>query len=200
MTACGQTEQRTSASIPYDSLRTELEKIYDTDQAVREGFDNVKEEDQNAFFRKMQQVDSVNQIQVLTILQQYGWLPKSKIGEKAADGLFLVVQHAPASVIRKYLPALKRMAQQGEASTTDAAMMEDQMLMFDAKKQIYGTQATSMGREDGRMVIWPIEDSKHVNERRKAAGFPDTVEENAKRLNAIYHPEEALPKKKHVFH
>ncbi|KAA3439252.1 DUF6624 domain-containing protein [Rufibacter hautae] len=202
MTSCGQSEHRASVPvpIPYDSLRVTLEKIYDTDQAVRQGFDQVKEKDRITFFRKMQGVDSVNQLAVVKMLQQYGWLPQSKIGGKAADGLFLVVQHAPAPVIRKYLPSLKLMAQKGEASATDAAMMEDRLLMFEGEKQIYGTQATSMGREDGSMFIWPIKDSKHVNERRKAVGFRVTVEEYAKLMNAAYNPDEALPPKKQVFH
>ncbi|WP_210463873.1 DUF6624 domain-containing protein [Rufibacter roseolus] len=200
MTACGQSQQKAPVPVPYDALRAELEKIHDTDQAVRQGFDQVKEEDRNAFFTKMQQVDSVNQIAVIKMLEKYGWLPQSKIGGKAADGLFLVVQHAPARVIRKYLPSLKKMAQKGEASPTDAAMMEDRLLMFEGEKQIYGTQATSMGREDGKMYIWPIEDSKHVNERRKAAGFRVTVEEYAKLMNAAYNPEEPLPAKKQVIH
>ncbi|WP_210487153.1 DUF6624 domain-containing protein [Rufibacter aurantiacus] len=200
MTACGQSEQRAPVPVPYDALRAELEKIHDTDQAVREGFNQVKEEDRNAFFTKMQRVDSVNQIAVIRMLEKYGWLPQSKIGGKAADGLFLVVQHAPAKVIRKYLPSLKKMAQNGEASPTDAAMMEDRLLMFEGEKQIYGTQATSMGREDGKMYIWPIKDSKHVNERRKAAGFRVTVEEYAKLMNAAYNPEEPLPAKKQVIH
>ncbi|ALI98034.1 DUF6624 domain-containing protein [Rufibacter tibetensis] len=192
MAGCGQTEQKAPVPVPYDVLSAELEKIHDVDQSVRQGFNDVKEEDRNAFFLKMRQVDSVNQLQVQKILQQYGWLPKSKIGKKASDGLFLVVQHAPSAVIEKYLPELQEMAQKGEASRTSAAMMEDRLLMFQGKKQMYGTQATSMNREDGSNGIWPIADSKNVNARRKAVGFRETVEEYAVLLNATYNPTEEL--------
>jgi hypothetical protein len=36
------------------------------------------------------------------------------------------------------------------------------------------------------MIIWPIKDPKEVNERRKTAGFEDSVEENAKVLDVHY--------------
>ncbi|RNI31086.1 hypothetical protein EFB08_00670 [Rufibacter latericius] len=192
MGACRQTEPNAPIPVPYEALTTELEKIHDVDQATRQGFNDVKEEDRNAFMLKMRQVDSVNQVQVQKILQQYGWLPKSKIGDKAADGLFLVVQHAPSPVIEKYLPELKKMAQKGEASIISAAMMEDRLLMYQGKKQVYGTQASSMNRKDGSMGIWPIADSKNVNARRKAIGFRETVEEYAGLLNATYNPSEEL--------
>lgn len=34
--------------------------------------------------------------------------------------------------------------------------------------------------------IWPIEDPAHVNERRKKAGFEQTVAQNAQRLDIKY--------------
>ncbi|MBA9075669.1 DUF6624 domain-containing protein [Rufibacter quisquiliarum] len=190
---CGIHLSGQAQAIPYDSLRVVLEKIHDTDQGIRLKGDTVKEENMNAFFAEMQAVDSVNQLQVQAILGRYGWLPKSKVGEKAANGLFYVVQHSPTRVIAQYLPELQKMAAKGEADKTLTAMMEDRLLMFQNKKQIYGSQATSMLRKDGSYAIWPIEDPKNVNKRRKAAGFTSTVEENAKRLKAAYDPAEKIP-------
>jgi len=34
--------------------------------------------------------------------------------------------------------------------------------------------------------VWPIKDAAKVNERRKQAGFDQTVEQNAKRLGFDY--------------
>ncbi|QHL87175.1 hypothetical protein GU926_06915 [Nibribacter ruber] len=194
---CAQT--KSEKQIPYEVLRVELEQILDSDQAVREGFSEVKEEDRNAFFQKMQKVDSVNQAKVLTILKQYGWLPQSKVGQKAAEGIFFVIQHSPLKVIETYLPQMKKLAQEGEASKTLAAMMEDRLLMFQGKKQIYGTQANTMVTKDGTMAIWPIENPEKVNERRKTIGFSETVEEYARLLKAAYNPKEELPANPHRF-
>jgi len=186
----------------YNLLQKQLEEIYDLDQNIRKvNFDsiNANPAKANAFFLKMQEVDSLNQRRVLPILEQYGWLPKSKIGEKASDAIYFVVQHSNLETIEKYLPQMEKLAQQGEASTTDAAAMRDRLLMFQGKKQLYGTQASNWVREDGAMIIWPIEKVKKVNQRRKKLGFTTSVEENAKDLGAIYNPQEELPKKKNSF-
>lgn len=190
-TGCAQTKPE--KKIPYETLRVELEQILESDQAIRTGYDQVKEEDRNAFFQKMRLVDSVNQIKVVNILKQYGWLPQSKIGPAAAEGIFFVIQHAPLQVIETYFPQMKKLAQEGEANKILVAMMEDRLLMYQGKKQIYGTQATSMISQDGTLAIWPIENPEKVNERRKAIGFPETIEEYAGMLNATFNPNQALP-------
>ncbi len=181
----------------YALLRTELEEVYDVDQSIRNiHWDSFPSpEASKVHSMKMMAVDSVNQTKVFPIIEQYGWLPKSKVGEKAASAMFYVVQHSSLETIEKYLPQMEALAKQGEASATDAARMRDRLLMFQGKKQIYGTQAASWVRPEGGQVIWPIEDVENVNKRRKEIGFTTTVEENAKQLGAKYDPNEQLPKK-----
>ena len=58
-------------------------------------------------------------------------------------------------------------------------MMEDRYLMNEGKMQVYGTQGMS---NDNGSYIWPIENPETVNERRKEAGFTQTIEEYAKDL------------------
>lgn len=180
-------------SVRCDSLRVVLESVYDADQGIRKKISSVKNEDFGELIYQMQKIDSVNQAQVKLILNQYGWLPQSKISEKAADAIFFVVQHADMELIKKHLPDLKKLANNKEAKTTHAAMMEDRLLMYEGKKQIYGTQAMGNGSADGKAFIWPIQHPEKVNQLRKEAGFELTVEENAKRLDAIYNPNEKLP-------
>lgn len=67
--------------------------------------------------------------------------------------------------------------------------------MYNNKEQIWGTQVKGMritnkqtGKPEFKMFVWPVQDAANVNERRKAAGFPQTVEENAKRLGVSYKP------------
>jgi hypothetical protein len=181
----------------YTLLRAELEEIYDLDQGIRSiDWDTISSPEASiAFSMKVMAIDSVNQTRVIPILEQHGWLPKSKIGEKAASAIFYVVQHSNTATIEKYLPQMEALAKQGEASATDAAKMRDRLLMFQGKKQIYGTQAAGWVRPEGGHVIWPIEDVEHVNDRRKEVGFTTTVDEYAKQLGAAYDPKEELPKK-----
>lgn len=178
-------------------LRIELEEIHDVDQGIRKvDWDTIATREASiAYSKKMIAIDSVNQAKVIPIIEQYGWLPKSKVGDKAASAIFYVVQHSSLETIDKYLPLMETLAKQGEASSTDAAKMRDRLLMFQGKKQLYGSQAASWVRPEGGQVIWPIEDVENVNKRRKEVGFKTTVEENAKQLGAEYNPDEQLPKK-----
>jgi hypothetical protein len=103
------------------------------------------------------------------------------------------VQHAELDFKEQYFPQLKRLAENGEAKKTLCAMLEDRILMMNGKKQIYGTQANNNLRTDKKFAIWPIENPQAVNELRRKIGFDTTVEENARKLNAEYRPDEKLP-------
>ncbi len=168
-----------------------LEEIFDTDQDIRQKLGSVKEEERGQIIRQMHQIDSVNQVQVKAILNQYGWLAKSKVGQKASDAIFYVVQHSNKELMKQYLPDLQKLARQQEASPIHAAMMEDRLLMWEGKKQKYGTQG--YGTPTRKLFIWPIQDPAKVNELRKQVGFPQTVEEYALRMKATYDPNEPLP-------
>ncbi len=176
---------------PYDSLRQVLEEIFDTDQGIRSKLGAAKGDELNKLVGQMLQIDSVNQIQIKAILQQHGWLSRSKVGEKAADAIFFVVQHSNIPLMKQYLPSLQKLARQKEASPIHAAMMEDRLLMWEGKKQIYGTQGYSTTTR--KPFIWPIQNPAKVNELRKKVGFEQTVEEYAKQMNAFYDPNEQLP-------
>ena len=95
--------------------------------------------------------------------------------------------------IEKYFPIIKKAGLENELPMTLVAMMEDRLLMYQKKEQIYGTQASGRpiknkitGETEYKYFIWPINNPEKVNELRKSIGFPTTVEENAKRLNIDY--------------
>ena len=194
--ACSSKSKTATNHIDYDSIKLTLEEMYETDQMYRQEVSDMiinKEPFNFELVNKMNKADSINQIEVVKLLDQYGWLPKSKIGEDASDAIFYIIQHSPLETMEVYFPQLKQLASKDEASAVHAAMMEDRILMYQGKHQIYGTQAKSMDLGDGNTdtYIWPIRNPENVNERRKTAGFEDTVEENAAGMNAIYDP--ALP-------
>lgn len=193
--SCVQTNHQTDIKANYDSLRTILEKMVDRDQNIRRILvDSVGIDSPNAgpFMKKMRDIDADNQKNIRLILNKYGWIGQSKIGTKAAEAFFYSIQHSDTTLMIEWFPEFKKLADIGEADKVLCAMMEDRLLMRKGKKQIYGTQATVF-RDDNKVAIWPIEDSKNVNERRKKIGFDLTVEENADRLKAIYNENEQLP-------
>lgn len=130
-------------------------------------------------------IDKNNQKNKKVILDKYGWIEQSKIGTKAADAFFYIIQHSEMELMDKWYPDFKRLADNGEANARQCAMMEDRLLMRKGKRQIYGTQASDF-RTYKKMAIWPIENPENVNERRRKIGFKTTVEEYAKEIDAIF--------------
>jgi len=193
--SCGQTNRQASTNTNYDSLRIILENMVDKDQEIRRILiDSIGIDSPNAgsYIKQMMDIDTDNQKGIIVILNKYGWIEQSKIGKKAAGAFFYTIQHSDSTLMTKWFPEFKRLADIGEANKVECAMMEDRLLMWKGKKQIYGTQA-KVFRDDKKVAIWPIEDPKNVNERRKKIGFDLTVEENADRLKAIYNEDEQLP-------
>ncbi len=192
-------KKRKENNVNYDSLRMVLEAMHHSDQNIRRILiDSVGLHSPEApkYLKQMADIDMQNRTNLEMILEKYGWIEQSKIGEKAADGIFYIVQHSDVELMEKYFPQMKALAERGEASKVLTAMMEDRLLMWKGKKQRYGTQATTGLRPDKTLAVWPIEDPLQVNALRKKAGFPTTVEENAKGMNADYDPNEKLPSPK----
>jgi hypothetical protein len=157
-------------------LRKKLETIFESDQSSR-----INDSDPEI----MHLTDSLNLIEVESIISQYGWLGKSMIGSKANVALFLVIQHSNLETQKKYYPLLEKSVLAGESRPSDQALMLDRILMWSGKKQIYGTQLVP--DDNGGLKFYPIENELEVNQRRKQIGL-STIEEYAKIFNLEYHP------------
>lgn len=163
-----------------DELRTELESMREADQALREeamatvrehGLDSPEYAELRARGKAMQDEHTARLIQ---IVEEHGWPALSLVGEAAAGGAFLLLQHADLSTQRRFLPLLREATAAGEARPTDLPLLEDRVRMLEGEKQIYGSQLTR--GEDGQPTLWPIEDEEHVDERRASVGLEPLVE------------------------
>lgn len=132
------------------------------------------------------------------IYSTYGFPGISMVGKHASAGAFYLLQHSP--YIQKYYPLIKKAYRNNDIDPICYAMVTDRLLMQNNKRQLYGTQCVKSTTTEkyfqDNYILWPVEDFKNVNERRKAMGFPETVEEYAKRLNAIIPPEYYTGKEK----
>lgn len=167
------------------ALQSELLKMGEEDQKVRASLHKVKlppeltmgEEDHEAKLPpellnnswELLETDRRNMKRLEEIIQEHGWPGKSLVGEEAAVAAFLILQHAEPDVLAKYFPLLKEAAAKGEARPQDAAMMEDRNLMYQGKKQIYGTQISNK-------EPYPIEDEENVDARRASVGLGPMAE------------------------
>lgn len=183
-------------------LKKELDAIMKVDQGYRTLFDTEitpekKEQllkdlniDQEEFKKKnwmlVAEHDSLNMQKIEKIIAQYGYPGKTLVGEPTNQAAWYVIQHS--TKIGKYLSLIKEAGKKKEIPFTWVAMMEDRYLMQQDKEQIYGTQGKGeMTKDkDGKQMfvnfVWPVQDLKNVNKRRKEAGFDSTLEENAKRM------------------
>ena len=155
------------------AIKAELKEIYERDQKTRKGIDSVE---------FINYIDSCNLAQIKSLISKYGWMGKSFIGNYN-QVLFLVIQHADLSTQEQYFPLLQESVNKGESSQSDAAMLQDRILMRKGKKQVYGTQVVF--NKTGGQDFYPIDDEVNVNSRRAKVGL-QPIEEYAKYFGIEY--------------
>jgi hypothetical protein len=117
---------------------------------------------------------------------KYGYLGRALVGEETCDAAWNVIQHSPK--IDKYLGIIRKAAREKELPFRLYAMMYDRYLVKHKKEQIYGTQISMLHLKNGKSdwFVYPIKNPNKVNKLRRKAGFDQSVEENAKRLDVEY--------------
>lgn len=176
---------------PIDSiLKKELELIAVEDQTLRLMLPEVNKRfgrgssEAKYIWSIIHQQDSICLNKIIKILDEHGWLGKSRVGSQANQAVWLVIQHAELEKQEKYLPLLKESVEIGESEGWHQAFLEDRILMRNKKNQTYGSQAT-WDKTTSKMKIYPIEDVKNVNKRREKIGL-EPIEEYAKQNGYIY--------------
>jgi hypothetical protein len=157
------------------TLATELIAMAEEDQRVRaellaEGtlFDGYQP--------RMAEVHHRNALRLAAIMRDVGWPGRSRVGARAADAAWLVLQHAigDPEVMRRGLELVRAAATIGDVDPIQVAMLEDRIRTYSGLPQRYGTQFDWDDR--GEMNPRPIEDPEHVDERRRAIGLPPLAE------------------------
>jgi len=103
-----------------------------------------------------------------SIFKQYGWPKISVFDVTPCNDFWLLVQHQPPDVEEEMLPALQKAVSDGEASRTNYAYLFDRVQTDEGKPQHWGTQAKC---ENGQAILYPVDDMKGIDERRKAIGL-----------------------------
>lgn len=130
----------------YDKpLRAQLQAIAQRDQDIRHEFLNAYRATPrnqtliDSLARQMQRIDSVNQAEICHILDTRGCVGSDLVGN-ASSVFWLVIQHAPVELQRRYFPLFVQAAQRGDLARENVAMMDDRIAMFEGRPQRYGTQ------------------------------------------------------------
>jgi hypothetical protein len=166
-------------------LKEKLEEIHLQDQTLRMLLPEVKEKfdrdskEYQYYWSLINSQDSINETAVIEIIEEYGWLGKNTVGEKANQTLWLVIQHSKIDVQKKYIKLLKNSVEKKESEGWHLAFLKDRILMREGKKQTYGTQA-KYDEEKKEFYIYPISDPDNVNKRREKIGL-EPIEDYAKK-------------------
>ena len=175
-------------------LKKELSEIEFRDQALRFITDQTPKDSLDLIAKRIKvdptyfknnyksvsvTLDGENIKRVEEIIAKYGYPGKALVGTPENRAAWIVIQHSSPQVIQKYLPMLREAVKNGDLDRQSLAITEDRNLMYQGKKQIYGSQFFEV---NGKPAFWPIENSEKVNELRKEAGFVQTIEEYSKDL------------------
>lgn len=165
-------------------LRGQLLEMVEEDQRVRAELAATGELFQG-YAPKMAEVHHRHAQELEAMIEQYGWLGKSLVGEDGAQAAWLILQHAIGhpELQRKCLPLLQEAVERGEAEPAHAAYLEDRIRFFERRPQRYGTHFD--WDESGQMSPYLLEDPERVDEYRRAVGLPplaDCIEETRKNI------------------
>ena len=141
-------------------LRDEIERLYTTDQAVRQTKDMAR----------MGQVDREHEGPLEVIFERYGVPTYAMVGVEAASSFVAMVQHQSPQLRRRVLPKLKANVEAGQADSGYYAMVYDRTSREAGRKQLYG-ENLECGSESPVLHETPIEDEEHVNVRRARVGL-----------------------------
>ena len=158
------------------ALKDHLERVYLEDQVFRQLYQEAEQkfgkesEEMTYFWEVVSKQDSLNELAVIDIIEQYGWPGTSLVGGKANMTVWLVIQHAPVEVQEKYLPLLQESVAAGESSGSHLALLEDRILMYNDRPQKYGSQIRT-NPETGQLMVHEVMEPEYVNQRRRSVGL-----------------------------
>jgi len=148
-----------------DSLRRQLLRMRDEDQAERQNF-GARVGD-SSYVRSLMAHDSARARTIAGILDSYGLPGRTLVGARGADAVMLMVQHH-SSLQHRVLDLAQRISP-GEISPTALAMLEDRVRATEGKPQRYATHFT-LG-PDTLFHLAPTEDLSGLEARRERVGL-----------------------------
>lgn len=125
------------------------------------------------------------------IVARQGWPAIGKVGARAADAAWLLVQHADAdpSFQLRALRLMEPLVAKGEVSPKNFAYLYDRVMLKIAGKQRYATQMTCDGPN---RVPQPLEAPAAVDRWRKAAGM-DSLADYKAQMDKLFGPCQPVP-------
>lgn len=142
-----------------------------SDPALQKQLLKLREQDQGALRShlpeaELLEVQHSTKVALQLILRQHGWPRLSAVGDDAAQGAWLIVQHADDDLPwqREALAMMEALIPSGEVRKSDIAFLRDRIAHNEHRPQIYGTQGECVAKEEWKPFA--MVDPKHVRIRR----------------------------------
>jgi Family of unknown function (DUF6624) len=125
-----------------------------------------------AIAARVRRVDAHNTARLREVIDHWSWPERSAIGDAAAEGLWLLAQHADADpeLQRSALAAMEALLPSSEVKRPNLAFLRDRVARHTGAPQRYGTQGSCVGA--GRWEPDTLADPARVDEERRSMELP----------------------------
>ena len=145
-------------------LKRDLLKMRDDDQGIRNRLNAALEPQKPALTKEMESTDVRLTDQLKRIVVDKGWPTIFLVGAEASQAAATILVHSPDhDWQRRMLPLLHKLVEQQKIFGSDIAGLTDRILVSKGKPQEFGTQFKQV---DGKMVMMPVRDLKHLEQKR----------------------------------
>jgi VWFA-related protein len=129
--------------------------------------DQAKQSDRN----KLHKVYEEHTGKLCQILKTHGWPTTALVDREGVFAAFYILRNGGTYELqRDLLPVIVAIIKKDPTQKTEFAGLIDRLRVSAGMKQIFGTQAVSMG---GFLVLYPIEDEAKLNSRRADYGLSE---------------------------
>jgi hypothetical protein len=154
----------------YKSIADNLIEMQNADLACRE---KLVQNGQlgEGYNEEMKELHEKNAKILNNILDTIGYPTTDKVGIKANEAAWLIIQHSigQPALMKKCAALLKSAVRENKASPQNLAYLTDRIAVFEENLQLYGTQFD--WDENGNLSPNPYDNLAKVNERRKSIGL-----------------------------
>ena len=163
-------------------LQADLVKIAEKQRDLLQevvSHDQTKQSDSN----KLHKLYKSDIAKLCQILKTKGWPTSAAVDRIGVAATFYILKNgATFELQRDLLPVISTAVKKDPAQKPEFADLFDRLRVSAGMKQVFGTQAVSMG---GFLVLYPIADEKHVDDRRAEFGL-SPMETNIRNLERTY--------------
>jgi hypothetical protein len=158
-------------------LAKKLDSMSKEDQRWRIEIMKIRNKEKSAYTEdeineQWKQADSLNELKVKQIINQYGYPGYDMVGEKGSGDFWIIVQHCDDDVPfqEKVLRLMKKQIDLKNASKVNYAYLMDRVLVNKNQKQVYGTQC-HLNEKTHKWGPFPLKDPSRVDILRKSMGI-----------------------------